>query len=121
MISVRDQRFRRIPWLLPLFFGLLALPASSRAEPPPDASPAWSPWFNSLRDPHTGMSCCSEADCRRTTARIRDGHYEAFIDNRWVAIPPEKVLDHETNPTGEAVVCWSPVAGILCFVRGPEG
>ena len=24
------------------------------------------------------------------------------------------------NPTGRAVVCYTPTLGIVCFIRGPE-
>ncbi|HUB96504.1 MAG TPA: hypothetical protein VL993_11330 [Stellaceae bacterium] len=46
--------------------------------------------------------------------------YEALIDGRWLAVPPERVLDHIANPTGRAVVCYAPALGILCFVRPDE-
>lgn len=114
-----------LPWragavlLIATCLGIGSFPA--QAEPDSDSNPAWSDWFRSLKTPREGTSCCSLADCRRTVSRIRDGHYEALLGKRWVVVPPEKVLDHAENPTGEAVLCWSPVSGVLCFVRGPEG
>jgi hypothetical protein len=47
-------------------------------------------------------------------------HYEVFVDGKWLRVPPDLVLKSLDNPTGRAVVCWTPTAGIMCFVRGPE-
>jgi hypothetical protein len=92
----------------------------AQARPPADADPALAPWFEGLQQPGTGISCCSIADCRPTDSRTAGDHYEAWIDNKWVAVPPEKVLPRSDNPMGRAVVCWTPQAGILCFVRAAE-
>ncbi len=99
---------------------LLATASPLRAAPPPDADPAQAPWFNSLRQPGSGISCCSIADCRPVDYRTVGDHYEAFIEGEWRAVPPEKVLTRADNPTGRAVVCWTKLSGIMCFVRGPE-
>jgi hypothetical protein len=100
--------------------GLLMIAAPLRAAPPPDADPAQAPWFNSLRQPGSGISCCSVADCRPVDYRTVDNHYEAFIEGEWRAVPPERVISRADNPTGRAVVCWTKLSGIMCFVRGPE-
>ena len=99
---------------------LLALAPLARARPPANGDPALAPWFRSLTQPGTGMSCCSIADCRETDFRIIGDHYEALIQGQWREIPADKVLARADNPTGRAVVCWSPALGIMCFVRGPE-
>jgi hypothetical protein len=98
---------------------LAATPAL--AAPPDDADPALAPWFNSLRAPWTNALCCSVADCRPTDARIAGDHYEAFVGGQWRAVPPDRILQRTDNPTGRAVVCWTPATGIMCFVHGPEG
>jgi len=90
------------------------------ASPPPGADMSLAPWFQGLHQPGTGMSCCSIADCHPTDFRTSGTHYEALIEGRWLAIPPDKILDRTDNPTGRAVVCYTPTLGILCFVRGPE-
>src|SRR5215510_8006667 len=56
----------------------LALPADAR--PPPNADMTLAPWFQGLRQPRTGMSCCSIADCRPTDFRTNGSHYEAMVD-----------------------------------------
>ena len=99
-----------------------ALLSASRIEaaPPENADPALAPWFQSLLQPRTGVSCCSISDCRPADSRVRDGRYEVFIDDRWMPVPPEKVLERKDNPTGRPIVCYTPQAGIMCFVRGIE-
>jgi hypothetical protein len=99
---------------------IVLLVAGARAAPPENADPALSPWFQSLAVPGTGISCCSIADCRPTDYRTVGDHYEALIEDKWVAIPPRKVLQRTDNPVGRAVVCWTPERGVMCFVRGTE-
>ena len=100
-----------------LTWGLLLLsPFAAIAAPPPDADPSLTPWYRALTNPQTHASCCGEADCRPTDVRIRDDHYEAFIDDKWLTVPPSKILTTSDNPTGRAVVCYSKSLGILCFV-----
>ena len=95
----------------------LAAPAA-QARPPPDADPSLGSWYNSLLDPQTSRSCCGAADCRPAENRIRADHYEVFVDHQWVAVPPNKIITHTDNPTGQAVLCWSKTMGVLCFVPG---
>lgn|SRR5262245_8860212 len=104
-----------------LFLGLIVLIAgAAAARPPPNADMSLAPWFQSLRQPGTGASCCSIADCRRTETRINGGHYEAMIDGEWRIVPQHAILERADNPTGQAVVCYTPTQGIMCFIRGPE-
>ncbi len=98
----------------------LLLPAAADAQPPANADPALAPWFRSLLVPGTGISCCSVTDCRATEYRIEADHYEALIGERWFVVPPDKILQRTDNPTGRAVVCWTPQRGIMCFVRATE-
>jgi hypothetical protein len=100
---------------------LLAAVAPARAQPPENADPALHGWFESLKQPGTGYSCCSIADCRPADYRLRAGGYEAWLDWRWVRVPDERILRGRPNPVGRAVVCRSPVNGaILCFVPANE-
>jgi hypothetical protein len=43
-----------------------------------------------------------------------------LIGEAWFAVPADKILQRTDNPTGRAVVCWTPQRGILCFVRATE-
>jgi hypothetical protein len=104
--------------ILSAYFCLIA--GSAVARPPPNADMSLAPWFQGLRQPGTGISCCSMADCRQTDFRIAGSHYQALVDNEWREVPPETVLERADNPTGRAVVCYTPTRGIMCFIRGPE-
>lgn len=99
---------------------LCLLSGGAVAAPPENADPSLAPWFQSLRQPGTGVSCCSISDCRQTDFRSVGTHYEVLIDGVWRPVPGDKVLQRMDNPTGRAVVCWTPTMGIMCFVRGPE-
>jgi hypothetical protein len=102
----------------------LALSQQAVAAPPGSVDPALAPWFESLKQPGTGAPCCSIADCRTVEFRQdRDG-YEVLIDGRWkmsipfwLRVPPNRIIDRIDNPTNRGVVCFTPEAGILCFVR----
>ncbi|HUC10797.1 MAG TPA: hypothetical protein VL985_10285 [Stellaceae bacterium] len=93
---------------------------SAAAAPPQNADPALAPWYRSLLQPGTAISCCSLADCRPTDYRIKADHYEALVGGKWLAVPPDKILQRTDNPTGRAIVCWTPERGIMCFVRATE-
>ena len=102
----------------------IALNQAAAAAPPDTPDPALAPWFESLRQPGTGAPCCSISDCRTAEIRQdRDG-YEVLIDGRWkmsipfwLRVPPNRIIDGIDNPANRAVVCFTPEAGILCFVR----
>jgi hypothetical protein len=105
----------------------LALSQPAVAAPPDRVDPALAPWFESLKQPGTGAPCCSIADCRTVESRQdRDG-YEVLIDGRWkmsvpfwLRVPSNRIIDRIDNPTNRSVVCFTPEAGILCFVRPAE-
>jgi len=94
--------------------------SAAAAQPPDNADPSLAPWFQSLRQPGTGISCCSIADCRATEYRTGSDGYEALIDGAWLRVPEDKVLHRVDNPIGRAVVCYMPGRGILCFVTPDE-
>ena len=96
-------------------------PRLGEAEPPADADPALRPWFESLKQPGTGVSCCSISDCRPVQYRLVPEGYEALVGSLWVHVPDDRVLRNQKNPLGRAVLCRSPASGrIYCFVPGPE-
>lgn len=115
-------------------FGLLLLLASIAAfsampgaygRPPPDADLRMAPWFQSLRNPVTGLSCCGQSDghvLSDSQWRIgRDG-YEIRVRGRWEPVPPEAILNGVDNPTGGVVAFFPPDGNpIYCFVREAEG
>jgi hypothetical protein len=113
-----QPRAKRVAWIM--CGAVLVLGRSAVAAPPENADPSLAPWFNSLRMPWTNALCCSMADCRPTEARTNNDHYEVLIEGEWRVVPDDKVLNRTDNPTGRAVVCWTPTAGILCFVKAPD-
>ncbi|HEX7789623.1 MAG TPA: hypothetical protein VF467_03745 [Afipia sp.] len=97
------------------------------ALPPDNADPSLAPWFKGLKQPGTGAECCSISDCRPVEVRRDSQGYEVKIDHKWrgssifwLRVPAERILDERNNPTGGAVLCYTPEAGILCFVPPPE-
>ena len=97
------------------------------AAPPDQVDPKLAPWFEGLTQPGTGAKCCSISDCRVADFRHDAEGYEVKIDRTWglsatfwLRVPRERILDRTDNPTGQAVLCFTPSAGILCFVRPPE-
>ena len=101
---------------------LLILAAGGlRAAPSDNANPELHGWFESLKQPGSGISCCSIADCLPVDYKMETDGYEALIETRWVRIPGDKVLHGKPNPTGRAILCRSPISGtILCFVPAGE-
>jgi|SRR5579885_2195015 hypothetical protein len=102
---------------------LLTGAALAWARPPDGAAldPALHDWYESLKEPGTTYPCCSIADCRPTDYRMGEDGYEVQFGGEWVKVPDDRVLKHQFNPVGRAVVCRSPVSGsILCFVPASE-
>jgi hypothetical protein len=99
---------------------LFALAGTTDAAPP-EGPLRHKEWFEGLRQPGTQAQCCSIADCRVKPYRMTADGYEVQLDDRWVRVPPEKILQRIDNPTGGAVVCYTPPEHIMCFVRATEG
>ncbi|MGA8155755.1 MAG: hypothetical protein WB822_05970 [Rhodoplanes sp.] len=83
-------------------------------------------WFKGLRNPRYGVNCCDQSDCSRTEARTQGNQWQAKTpDGSWIAIPDDKVVNNQDNPTGEPILCalenrakelgWE----VICFVPGP--
>ena len=104
-------------WLVIL--ARLTVPAMARAPDSADADLA--PWFESLRNPTTNMSCCEHWDGHilkdSEWRAVKDG-YEILSNGAWIPVPPEAVLQHTANPVGAAVAFFPPDGAppIYCFV-----
>jgi hypothetical protein len=118
-----------------LLIPALVLAAPALAAPPPNADPAFSSWFESLRVPGTRIGCCSIADCRPVKYRQIGDHYEimpmreqfpSLPDNmigQWAPVSPAAILNNQFNPTGSAIACLFDLNGTLnvtCFIRETE-
>jgi len=76
-------------------------------------------WFESLKQPGSGLSCCDISDCRRTEAEWRggnDGKWWATVNGIWTPIPHDKELT-KRSIDGDAYVCASPNRYVYCFVK----
>jgi hypothetical protein len=90
---------------------------SALAAPPPNANPEWREFFRGLKENETGASCCDISDCRVTRSRAGANGWQAVNQlGEWVDVPDAKILTHRHNPTGEAVMCWLPHRGVICFL-----
>ena len=106
--------------LIALILAAAAAGIAAHAAPPENADPRLSDWYGSLRQPGTGMSCCSIAECRPADQRVTANGYEVFVGGEWRVVPPEKIIQGKENLDGRPVVCWTPALGVMCFVRGTE-
>jgi hypothetical protein len=105
----------------PLVFLAILGAGALEAAQPDNANPELHGWFESLKQPGSGVSCCSIADCRPVDYKLDADGYEALIETRWVRVPDDKILHGKPNPTGHGVLCRSPISGtILCFVPASE-
>jgi hypothetical protein len=110
----------------------------AHAAPPPPGSEQdailspHSAWIQGLTNPYTNQGCCDLSDCRVVQARVRGGHYQAYIGrneygeeapDNWLDVPDEVVLHERTNPIGLPVACWRGARrplynGFFCFHDG---
>src|SRR5262249_5793128 len=49
-------------------------------------------FYQTLERPDTKSPCCNLTDCRPTSGRQGDGHYEVKVNGAWVSVPPGKIL-----------------------------
>jgi hypothetical protein len=107
--------------IMVLLGALLAVQVLAAPPPGTDMNSPTSRWFQSLVDPSTGASCCSESDCRPAEERQTATGWQAkTTTGEWVDVPPEKILIRADNPLGVAVLCWRP-GHVYCFIRPTEG
>ena len=90
-------------------------------------------FYRHWREPgDPNASCCNArieadgretGDCEPTEARVRDGHWEAWIRQigRWQKIPDEKIIKQPNPSIFDAHLCWTPWRGTICFVPPDTG
>lgn len=82
----------------------------------PNASETEKKFFNELTAPN-GATCCSISDCgyiENDEFRIKDGHFDVWIEGQWITVPKDKVLDRNKSPQGKPVLCRRGTT-IYCF------
>jgi hypothetical protein len=50
-------------------------------------------WYQTLKQPKNGASCCNNQDCRPTQSRMINGEVQVEIDGEWTIVPREKILN----------------------------
>lgn len=103
---------------------LLLLVSPAFAEPPPGADPALAPFFKSLRQPDSNISCCDISDCRPVKTRHVNGRLQVFIGpqfpyspNDWRDVPDDAVIRGVANQVGELIACYFS-REVRCFLDG---
>lgn len=105
---------------------IIGYAALAHSRPPAGTDPnsELSHWYKGLKDPASGIGCCSMSDCRTVEFRIKGDYYEVLItpdkypvaQAQWFTVGNEHVLKDKPNPTGEAVACFVPGLGVVCLV-----
>jgi hypothetical protein len=82
-------------------------------------------FYNALQRPDGKGSCCNLTDCRPTSGRTVDDHYEVKVNGAWVSVPATKII-HRSAPDGGYHVCapynfrGNPEE-LYCVIVAPEG
>src|SRR5262249_48707549 len=61
-------------------------------------------FYRMLQRPDGKGSCCNLTDCRPTSGRTVDGHYEVKVNGAWVSVPQTKII-RQAAPDGGYHVC----------------
>lgn len=79
-------------------------------------------FYEGLRQPGTGASCCSGRDCAPSAYRTTINGPEVKVDGKWIVPPADRTMEL-TTPDGGAHVCASSTFGqqqIFCVIL-PRG
>ena len=57
-------------------------------------------FYQTLERPDTKSPCCNLTDCRPTSGRQVDGHYEVKVNGAWVSVPAGKILKQSAPDLG---------------------
>ncbi len=82
-------------------------------------------FYKKLLRPDTKTSCCNLTDCRPTSGRMIDGHYEVKVNGAWISVPQGKIIP-TSAPDGGYHVC-APINfkgtsdELYCVILAPEG
>src|SRR5262245_44809326 len=71
-------------------------------------------FYQTLERPDTKSPCCNLTDCRPTSGRQVDGHYEVKVNGAWVFVPPSKILKQSAPDLGFHVCAPFKFYGLHC-------
>ena len=81
-------------------------------------------FYQDLQRPDTKAPCCNLTDCRPTSGRQVDDHYEVKVNGAWVSVPPDKILKQPAPDLGFHVCAPFKFDGqpshLYCVVVPPE-
>jgi hypothetical protein len=82
-------------------------------------------FYKKLLRPDTKTSCCNMTDCRPTSGRMTDGHYEIKVNGAWVSVPYSKIIPTAAPDGGYHVCAPLNFRGapdeLYCVILAPEG
>ncbi len=79
-------------------------------------------WYETLKQPISGMSCCNDQDCRPTVSRTVGDTVQVIVDGEWTNVPPEKIV-RTPSPDLGSHVCAPKISNskpkhLFCVVLG---
>ena len=81
-------------------------------------------FYQTLERPDTKSPCCNLTDCRPTSGRQVDGHYEVKVNGAWISVPTSKILKQSAPDLGFHVCAPFKFDGqpdhLYCVVIPPE-
>jgi hypothetical protein len=81
-------------------------------------------FYKTLERPDAKSPCCNLTDCRPTSGRQVDGHYEVKVNGAWVSVPSGKILKQSAPDLGFHVCAPFKFDGqpdhLYCVVVPPE-
>jgi hypothetical protein len=103
----------------------LALPAQAQDGHLAQDHAQWhESFYKNLTRPDSKTSCCNLTDCRPTSGRMVDGHYEVKVNGAWISVPQSKIIP-QSAPDGGYHVCapFNFKGGseeLFCVILAPE-
>jgi hypothetical protein len=110
--------------LMGIFF-MLSLPVDAQEGHLGSGHEKWhQSFYNTLQRPDGKGSCCNLTDCRPTSGRSVNGHYEIKVNGIWISVPQTKII-RRSAPDGGYHVC-APYnfkghpEDLYCVILAPE-
>ena len=79
-------------------------------------------WYETLKQPISGMSCCNNQDCRPTVSRVIGETIQVMVDGEWTTVPQEKIVGTPSPDLGSHVCApkfsTSKPKHLFCVVLG---
>jgi hypothetical protein len=93
---------------------VVALTGSTLAEDPHGHAKYHHGFYEHLKVPGSGLSCCNDNDCAPAAHRSTPAGIEVYVRGRWIVPPRDRTMEMIT-PDGGAHVCAS-THNIYCVV-----